>query len=222
MGEGVRGERVTPSPPKTESVLTVILLGMSSTDIITRRDLQELTAAFNKKIERLIGQIANLSSRLEDNDPLEIMRLSPQAKMPMRSTPHSAGFDMFTSRDGWVEPGKYNVLHTDVAMRAPDGCYIRVAARSGLNSKLTIETGAGVIDRDFTGEVSMIVICRQVISSWQGVRAEDGKYFIPAGTKIAQIIIEKISMCAAVEVDQLSRDKNQEEHEGFGSTGITY
>lgn len=192
------------------------------TDIVTQRDLSNVISVLTKRIQRLTDKLEMLSTNITDNDPLEVKLLSPDARMPVRATAHAAGFDVYTSREGYIEPGKYNIIHTDISMRAPKGCYIRVATRSGLNTNLTIETGAGVVDRDFVDEVSIILTCRTVVGPWGGVEVVDGKYKIPKGTRIAQVIIEKVSMCKAVECDRLSRDPDQETHEGFGSTGVTF
>ena len=37
-------------------------------------------------------------------------------------------------------------------MALPDGCYGRIAPRSGLAAKHHIDIGAGVVDRDYRGE----------------------------------------------------------------------
>lgn len=48
--------------------------------------------------------------------------------------------------------GKYAV-HTGISINVPHGTYGRVAPRSGLAAKHFIDTGAGVIDEDYRGEV---------------------------------------------------------------------
>jgi dUTP pyrophosphatase len=39
----------------------------------------------------------------------------------------------------------------------PDGCYGRIAPRSGLAYKKGIDVGAGVVDQDYRGNVGVIL-----------------------------------------------------------------
>ena len=43
-------------------------------------------------------------------------------------------------------------------MTPPEGCYIRIAPRSGLSVKSSIDVGAGVVDQDYTGEIMVLLI----------------------------------------------------------------
>ena len=42
-------------------------------------------------------------------------------------------------------------------MALPDGCYGRIAPRSGLAYKKGIDVGAGVVDQDYRGNVGVIL-----------------------------------------------------------------
>jgi len=46
---------------------------------------------------------------------------------------------------------------TDISIAVPEGCYGRVAPRSGLATKHFIDTGAGVIDADYRGPVGVVL-----------------------------------------------------------------
>lgn len=48
-------------------------------------------------------------------------------------------------------------VKTDLAMAIPSGTYGRVAPRSGLAAKHFIDTGAGVIDEDYRGELKVLL-----------------------------------------------------------------
>jgi dUTP pyrophosphatase len=48
-------------------------------------------------------------------------------------------------------------VKTDISIRVPQGTYGRVAPRSGLASKNFIDTGAGVIDEDYRGNVGVLL-----------------------------------------------------------------
>lgn len=55
-------------------------------------------------------------------------------------------------------PSKGKILaKTDIQIALPDGCYGRVAPRSGLTHKHFLDVGAGVIDQDYRGNVGVIL-----------------------------------------------------------------
>jgi len=49
------------------------------------------------------------------------------------------------------------MIQTRIAIALPEGTYRRLAARSGMASKMGIAVGGGVIDADYTGEVKVIL-----------------------------------------------------------------
>jgi len=85
----------------------------------------------------------------------------------------------------------------------PDG---RVAPRSGLAAKHSINTGAGVIDADYRGEVKVILF-----------NHSDNDFTIKEGDRIAQLVIERIYTPEVVVVEKL--EATVRGAGGFGSTG---
>jgi dUTP pyrophosphatase len=49
------------------------------------------------------------------------------------------------------------MVNTDLKLAIPPTCYGRVAPRSGLAWKYSIDTGAGVIDSDYRGPLKVIL-----------------------------------------------------------------
>ena len=49
------------------------------------------------------------------------------------------------------------VAKTDLQIAIPSGTYARVAPRSGLAVKHFIDTGAGVVDEDYRGNVGVVL-----------------------------------------------------------------
>lgn len=49
------------------------------------------------------------------------------------------------------------MVSTDLSVAIPEDCYGRVAPRSGLAWKHSIDTGAGVIDCDYRGPLKVIL-----------------------------------------------------------------
>lgn len=58
-------------------------------------------------------------------------------------------------------------MHTGLKIAVPPGTYGRVAPRSGLAVKHFIDTGAGVIDEDYRGEL-MVLLFNHADSEFQG------------------------------------------------------
>lgn len=68
--------------------------------------------------------------------------------------------------------------------------------------------GAGVIDYDYRGNVGVILF-----------NYSDVDFEVKRGDRIAQLILEKISMADAVEVEELA--ETERGAGGFGSTGVS-
>lgn len=58
----------------------------------------------------------------------------------------------------------------------------RIAPRSGLAAKHFIDTGAGVIDADYRGEVKVLLF-----------NHSDVDFPIKAGDRVAQLVLERVS-----------------------------
>lgn len=59
------------------------------------------------------------------------------------------------------------MVGTDLSIAIPSGTYARVAPRSGLAVKHFIDTGAGVVDKDYRGTVG-VVLFNHSESDYQG------------------------------------------------------
>lgn len=139
-------------------------------------------------------------------DVLKIKLLGPNAKAPVKSTPGAAGYDMYSSEACVVPANGKALVSTDIAVAIPTNCYGRVAPRSGLASKHSIHVGAGVIDSDYRGDVSVLLF-----------NLSSEPFAINVGDRIAQLIIERICLPDTVVVDDL--DETARGAGGFGSTG---
>ena len=81
-----------------------------------------------------------------------------------------------------------------------------VAPRSGLATRHFIDVGAGVIDQDYTGNIGIVLF-----------NHGNTDFFVKRGDRIAQLILERISMCGVEEVNFLPDTDRSDS--GFGSTG---
>ncbi|KAH3054749.1 hypothetical protein KXV27_001546 [Aspergillus fumigatus] len=91
--------------------------------------------------------------------------------------------------------------------QAPTDCYGRVAPRSGLASKHFIDTGAGVIDADYRGEVKVLLF-----------NFSDVDFTVKVGDRIAQLVLERIYTPDVMVVEEL--EESVRGAGGFGSTGV--
>ncbi|CAA7393670.1 unnamed protein product [Spirodela intermedia] len=156
------------------------------------------------KLQKLLHVESNGAS--EDVPLLRVKRLSENAVLPSRGSPYSAGYDLSSAVDMKV-PGRGKALvPTDLSISIPQGTYARIAPRSGLAWKHSIDVGAGVVDADYRGPVGVILF-----------NHSDVHFEVKAGDRIAQLIIERIMTPEVVEVENL--DSTVRGAGGFGSTG---
>lgn len=139
---------------------------------------------------------------------LHVKKLSDNAKLPTRGSVGSAGLDVYAAHAHSVPARGKALVKTDIAMAIPKDCYGRVAPRSGLAWKHSIDTGAGVIDSDYRGNVGVILF-----------NHSDEVFVVKKHDRIAQVVFEKIAILDPVEVDELSETIRADG--GFGSTGLS-
>ena len=143
------------------------------------------------------------------SSPLDVLRfkqLDPRAILPARGSAFAAGLDICSIEDLVIEPHGRAAARTGLAVAIPHGFYGRVAPRSGLAAKHGLDVLAGVIDSDYRGELCCLL--------YNTGRAPID---LPAGSKICQLIIEKIMTPEAAWANDL--DETARGAGGFGSTG---
>lgn len=137
---------------------------------------------------------------------LLVKRLNEHGTIPARGSPLAAGYDLSSAEDVSIPRGTRGLVGTSIAFTVPHGTYGRIAPRSGLAVKKGIQVGAGVIDRDYTGEVKVVLF-----------NHGDEDFEIKKGDRIAQLIVEQIEMPEVKVVSELLVTERGEG--GFGSTG---
>lgn len=131
--------------------------------------------------------------------------------LPKKATKGSAGLDLHAAiaKPVTIEPGSLVSIPTGIAVGFPSSEYAGlVFARSGLGIKhgITLSNGVGVIDSDYTGEIS-VGLCNISKES----------YTLEPGERIAQLVIMPVVAAEFIEADEL--DKTSRSDHGFGSTG---
>jgi dUTP pyrophosphatase len=138
---------------------------------------------------------------------LNVKRLVPNAVLPTRGTPGSAGYDLYSTDGFIIMPGHRVVVTTGVSVELPSGTYGRIAPRSGLAVKHGVDVLAGVVDPDYTGELKVVLVNTDLRRA----------FMIRPGYRIAQLILENYTSAEVVEVPYVPETSRGAA--GFGSTG---
>uniref|UniRef100_A0A915Q4R2 Deoxyuridine 5'-triphosphate nucleotidohydrolase n=1 Tax=Setaria digitata TaxID=48799 RepID=A0A915Q4R2_9BILA len=158
-----------------------------------------------KDIKAIIPEI--ISSMETEKKRIYFKKLSENAHVPTYGSEWAAGADLYSAYDCVVPAKGKTCIGTDLQVQLPHGYYGRIAPRSGLASRKFIDVGAGVVDSDYRGHLSVVLF---------NFGTED--FQIRKGDRIAQLICEKISHCEFVEVESV--EKSERGTSGFGSTGV--
>ena len=130
--------------------------------------------------------------------------------MPERATAGSAGFDLCAAIDSplTLAPGKLASVPTGIAVKLPEGSVGLLFGRSGLGVRhgITLSNSVGVIDSDYTGEIS-VGLCN----------VSDEPYTIMPLDRVAQLIVASLLPVTLVPAETL--EKTERGEGGFGSTG---
>lgn len=141
-----------------------------------------------------------------NDNVLYFKKMSDRATTPSRGSELAAGYDLYSAENVIIPKQGKALVKTDIAIALPEGCYGRVAPRSSLSWKHHIDVGAGVVDRDYRGNVGVVLF---------NLSQQD--YKVQQGDRIAQLIVERISIPPLVEVEEL--DDTARGTAGYGSTG---
>lgn len=162
-----------------------------------------------------------------NNMEVKFKRFTPNAHIPQKATEKSAGYDLRVPTITRVKPGR-QIIKLGFAIQLPDWHKAVVDPRSGFSSKgmegylgaIQQEDGSyeyqeqqrfdcdvihGLIDCDYRGECGVIV------------NNHGCEFWLPAGARIAQMVITKYEDTEFVEVEDL--DKTERGDGGFGHTG---
>lgn len=111
---------------------------------------------------------------------LNVTKLIPEAILPSRATPTSAGFDLFSVDSYVILPGHRIVVSTGITVELPPGTYGRIASRSGLAVKHGLSILADVVDPGYADEIKVVIH-----------NTDDRHPFvIRPGYRVAQLILE--------------------------------
>ena len=110
---------------------------------------------------------------------MEIVLMNDNAIIPTRASKESAGLDLCSSIDVDIEVGSIKKVNTGICISLPENSYGSIRDKSSLGIKGILTLG-GVIDKDYTGEI--IVIMTSLIEPIN----------VKKGQKVAQLIVSNI------------------------------
>ena len=139
------------------------------------------------------------------SEVLQVVKITERATFPSKAYEKAAGHDLYSAYDYKIPPqGKEKVV-TDIRVKVPEGTYGRIAPKSGPAMQNHISIGAGVVDEDYTGNLSILVF-----------NLSNSEFDIKTGDSIAQLICERIAHPTLIEVSSLTQTERGEK--GFGSS----
>jgi len=144
--------------------------------------------------------------------PIEIKFVGTHKNKPLYATSGSAGADLFADGPNpmTIFPGQAMLIPTGIALHIKDpsiGGFVFGRSGLALNHQISVASGVGVIDSDYTGEI--FVSMRN--------SAEEDPYTVKPGDRIAQIIFLPVVMARFIQVEELPETARGSG--GFGSTG---
>lgn len=141
---------------------------------------------------------------------IKIKKNNSLAKLPTRGSKSAAGYDLYAATDYDIEiaPHETAKIDTGLSIAIPELYFGAIFARSGIATKQGLRPAncVGVIDSDYRGPV--IVALHNDTDEVQK---------IPAGSRIAQLVIMSYLPIGWKEVESL--DETERGESGFGSTG---
>ena len=203
-----------PAPDRTPAATVLQDLGYANTpddhDDNSKEDNEESQASMHQTI--LTPAVTTINTTNDDAaqlpHSLQVKCLSIHATLPVRATDGSVGYDVFSAVDYTLPPQTRCAIPLDIAITPPPGTYAQIKSRSGMSLKHSNDVQAGTIDRDYTGNVQVVLY-----------NSGNKSYEIKLGDRIAQLILLNHQTPPVLQVDSLA--DTQRGNNGFGSTGTT-
>ena len=142
---------------------------------------------------------------------IKYFKSSEFAKVPVKATNFSAGYDLFASHAKTILPGQSVKISLDLHWAIPTGFCGRIISRSSLVliDRVTIE--GGLIDSDYRGIVQAILFNHSTKA-----------FTVKEGERIAQVVFMRKFDANFIEANSLEELGSTERQQGgFGSTGKT-
>jgi len=152
----------------------------------------------------------------------KVKKIHEKAIMPSKSHLLDAGYDLYALDDIRIKPRSQVVVETGIELvqlpvPSMDGYWetvLLIWPRSGLDSKLAVTTGAGVVDTTYRGQILVLL-----------KNESDDSVIIPYGKAIAQALIQPV-WAGGMEVVDYSGESERGSRGGIvdarGGSGFAY
>ena len=139
-------------------------------------------------------------------------RLHPDSRLPVRASPHAAGFDL-VSVDTTCDADRI-IVRTGLATAFDESHVLLIYGRSGYAFKhgIRLLNGVGVIDADYRGEI-LLAFDKGYTSVHRAME------LLGPGNRVAQAILTPIPRTIWQEASELPETVRGSG--GFGSTGLS-
>ena len=156
---------------------------------------------------------------------IKVKRVHPDAVLPDFAHDTDTGADLYTCEELVLLAGEKAIARTGLIFELPLGWGFQVRNKSGntvkgvpvkvvrgsevLDIRADITVYLGTVDQGYRNEVGIMI-----------KNEESFPVIIPKGTKLAQMVLEKIQQCHFIEAEEINDDTSRGLG-GFGSTGHT-
>lgn len=141
---------------------------------------------------------------------LKVKKLNELARLPVKGTPYSAGYDVYATSKEIKEDGRI-VYGTGIAVQveSESNTVVKLYPRSSMSKlNMVLANHVGIVDADYRGE--LFFVFRDLVTN-----NEQNHYQV--GDRIGQLIVEYLPSISVCEVSELSHTMRGDG--GFGSTG---
>lgn len=140
---------------------------------------------------------------------VKILKLTKEAKIPIKSLEGDAGYDVFASETALLKPMERKLIGTGIKIAVPKNIEAQIRPKSGLaiNKGLAVLNSPGTVDPNYRGEIKVILL-----------NLGEKEIKLEKGQKIAQIVFNHFESPELEETEKL--DETERNEGGFGSTGL--
>ena len=139
---------------------------------------------------------------------VEFKRFSENANIPHKATSDAAGIDLYSAENISVPPcGGKGIVSTDIGIKLPSGTCGIIMSRSGLCINNSVTVFSGLIDRDYTGPIKLVIF-----------NHGNREFHVNRNMRLAQLVIHKVVDPMLIETKNLGQTERGDN--GFGSTGV--
>ena len=158
---------------------------------------------------------------------IKVKKLHEAAVVPVFAHPTDSGADLYTCEDLQLSPNGKGIAPTGIAIQLPEGFGATIRNKSGnsingVNCKVFMQSLTGSFD-EIVMKIDIQVLLGTIDNGYRGelgIMVKNNSSFhvtIPKGTKLAQLVLEKIYQEQFEVVENL--DESDRGEDGFGSTG---